>query len=155
MKIKRVLKYVMNRYGSVTSKQMPSTKVSNISLSNYDLVSFSYKTFSSTTQSISYDNSVDFRVDLNSMTSSNATINLQGPNRHSVKTNLSGELHIHFPDGFYTYSVIDLFGNTASGTFSVPTTLTGTVSIPFSDWILSSSDWNDSKSWVDGEVWVD
>lgn len=82
----------------------------------------------SSTQSISYDNSVDFKVSTNSMTSSNATINLQGPNRHTVDVNLNGELRVHLPDGLYTYSAIDLFGNTASGTFSTPTT--ATVSIP-------------------------
>lgn len=127
MKLKRVIKYVIKQYGSVTNKQMSSTKISNIDISPFDIVNFNYFT-GSTTHSITYDNTVDFKANLNSITSSNATISLQGPRQHSVILDLNGELHIHFPDGLYTFSAIDLFGNTASGTFSVPTT--ATVSIP-------------------------
>lgn len=91
MKLKRILKYVMKQYGSVTSKQMPSTKVSNIILGQNELINFNYKTFSAATQSISYDNTIDFKISLtvsgNPATDATVLITSSVTKNYRVKSN--------------------------------------------------------------------
>ncbi len=127
MKLKRIIKYLLHRQG-VPDASFAHTTVSSIALSTTDEdVSFSYVSPSSTIQSVSYDNTVDFQITVGGATGNNAVVLMTSTNsRYNIKADLRGELHVHVLDGPYLYAVYGTaMGITsATGSFTAPTSAT-------------------------------
>ena len=137
MKLKKIIKYVLNKAG-ITNSQMSGTHINNIVLGSPSsgTVNFSYATAGSGTFSASYDNTVDFKITLGGNTASSAIVYMTSSNSHYlVNANLNGEIHVHVLDSvgsdYYSYAVYATTSGitSASGTFSAPTSATISVSI--------------------------
>lgn len=130
MKLKRLIRYVLNK-ASVPSSFIAGTKVKNISLtSKAGVIGFSAATAGSATAAYLYDNTVDFKVTVSGATARNAVIYMTSSTKtYTIPTDMNGEVHVHVLDGPYKYAVYATSAGITSATGVFTASTTGTISV--------------------------